>query len=85
VRQLWDQKGSAVVEVMTPNGMNAYAQICGGILARAHARSGDAIAIGAYLGKGDSFDQAITRFATPTPTRTIATTPRLRPPSQTVG
>ena len=63
VRQLWDQKGSAVVEAMTPRGMQAYAQICGGILARAHARSGDAIAIGAYLGKGDSFDKAIARFA----------------------
>jgi uncharacterized protein (DUF2252 family) len=64
VRQLWDQKGSAVIETMAPKGMALYAEICGGILARAHARSGDRIAIGAYLGKGDSYDQAIARFAT---------------------
>ena len=47
---------------MTPRGMTAYAQICGGILARAHARSGDRIAIAAYLGGGDSFDRAIAEF-----------------------
>ena len=64
VRQLWDQKGSAAVDTMTPRQMTAYAQICGGILARAHARSGDRIAIGAYLGGSDSFDRAMTRFAT---------------------
>jgi uncharacterized protein (DUF2252 family) len=64
VRQLWDQKGSAVVETMSPRNMGIYAVICGGILARAHARSGDRIAIGAYLGNGDSFDTAIARFAT---------------------
>jgi hypothetical protein len=63
VRQLWDQKGSVVVETIEPQGMRDYAQICGGILARAHARSGDPIAISAYLGKGDSFDEAIARFA----------------------
>ena len=49
---------------MTPAAMSLYAQICGGILARAHARSGDRIAIGAYLGGSDSFDRAMTRFAT---------------------
>ncbi len=63
VRQLWDQKGSIAVERMSPRAMSNYAQICGRILARAHARSGDAIAIAAYLGKGDTFDQAISRFA----------------------
>ena len=64
VRQLWDQKGSAQVETMPPRAMGIYAQICGGILARAHARSGDRIAIGSYLGSSDSFDRAMTRFAT---------------------
>jgi uncharacterized protein (DUF2252 family) len=63
VRQLWDQKGSIAVERMSPTAMSNYAQICGRILARAHARSGDSIAIAAYLGKGDTFDQAIRRFA----------------------
>ncbi len=63
VRQLWDQKASAVVELMTPSAMTAYAQLCGAILARAHARSGDRIAIAAYLGGGDRFDQAIARFS----------------------
>ena len=64
VRQLWDQKGSAQVETMEPEAMGIYAQLCGGILARAHARSGDRIAIGAYLGGGDTFDRAMARFAT---------------------
>jgi hypothetical protein len=64
VRQLWDQKGSADVEIMAPRGMTLYARMCGAILARAHARSGDRIAIAAYLGGSDKFDQAIARFAT---------------------
>ena len=51
-----------------------YGQLCGWTLARAHARSGDRIAIAAYLGKRDAFDQAITSFAAPTPNRTSATT-----------
>ncbi len=63
VRQLWDQKGSAAVELMSPARMGAYAQVCGAILARAHARSGDRIAIAAYLGGGDRFDRAIADFA----------------------
>ena len=63
VRQLWDQKGSATVELMSPANMGAYAQVCGAILARAHARSGDRIAIAAYLGGGDRFDRAIADFA----------------------
>ena len=63
VRQLWDQKGSAIVELMSPNTMGIYARLCGAILARAHARSGDRIAIASYLGGGDSFDKAIVRFA----------------------
>ena len=48
---------------MAPQGMEIYAQMCGWTLARAHARSGDRIAIAAYLGNSDSFDQAIGRFA----------------------
>ena len=63
VRQLWDQKGSAEIEQMSPKVMTIYAEICGTILARAHARSGDRIAIAAYLGGGDRFDRAIADFA----------------------
>jgi predicted alpha/beta hydrolase len=63
VRQLWDGKGSAIVETMTPKTMTLYAELCGHALAKAHARSGDAIAIGSYLGGGDSFDRAMARFA----------------------
>ena len=63
LRQLWDEKGSAQVETMTPRTMQFYAQICGWTLARAHARSGDAIAIGSYLGSGEVFDGALASFA----------------------
>jgi uncharacterized protein (DUF2252 family) len=63
IRQLRDWKGSAEVESMVPPGMLAYGQICGWTLARAHARSGDRIAIAAYLGGGASFDEAVREFA----------------------
>jgi uncharacterized protein (DUF2252 family) len=63
VRQLWDQKGSAKVESMDAHALAAYAEICGTTLAHAHARSGDRIAIAAYLGKSDTFDKAIAGFA----------------------
>ncbi|MGE5272528.1 MAG: DUF2252 domain-containing protein [Verrucomicrobiota bacterium] len=63
IRQLWDAKGSAPVELMEPSGMEAYAKICGWSLAKAHARSGDAVAIGSYLGSGGVFDRALARFA----------------------
>jgi uncharacterized protein (DUF2252 family) len=63
MRQLWDWKVSAPVETMTSDTMRTYAQICGWTLARAHARSGDATAIGAYLGAGDVFDKAMISFA----------------------
>ena len=63
IRQLWDGKGSALVELMEPGTMRVYAEICGHTLAKAHARSGDAIAIGSYLGGGDSFDRAMASFA----------------------
>jgi len=62
-RQLRDMKGSVEVETMVPAGLGFYAGICGWTLARAHARSGDPIAIAAYLGKSDQFDQSITDFS----------------------
>jgi uncharacterized protein (DUF2252 family) len=63
IRQLWDAKGSAEVELMSPSALDVYGRICGWTLARAHARSGDRIAISAYLGKGDCFDRAMASFA----------------------
>ena len=63
IRQLWDWKTSVEIETMLPSGMAMYGELCGATLARAHARSGDAIAIGAYLGRGDTFDRAIAEFA----------------------
>ncbi len=63
VRQLWDAKGSALVELMEPNLMKVYAKACGSELARAHARSGDAIAIASYLGTNETFDRALAEFA----------------------
>jgi Uncharacterized protein conserved in bacteria (DUF2252) len=63
LRQLWDAKGSALIESMEPIGMTEYAKLCGWTLAKAHARSGDAIAIGSYLGSSDVFDKAMARFA----------------------
>jgi uncharacterized protein (DUF2252 family) len=63
VRQLRDGKFSADIEAMTAAGMRAYGELCGWTLARAHARSGDRIAIAAYLGQSAVFDQAIAEFA----------------------
>jgi len=62
-RQLRDMKGSAVVESMTPLGLGFYGRICGWTLARAHARSGDPVAIAEYLGGSDAFDMSITDFS----------------------
>ena len=62
IRQLWDAKGSADIELLSPAGLDAYGVICGWTLARAHARSGDAVAIAAYLGGGDTFDRAMASF-----------------------
>jgi uncharacterized protein (DUF2252 family) len=62
-RQLWDSKGSAIIETMEPNSMTVYAQLCGQTLAKAHARSGDPIAIAGYLGASDVFDNAMAAFA----------------------
>jgi uncharacterized protein (DUF2252 family) len=63
VRQLWDWKTSADVERMTRERLTIYGGMCGWTLARAHARSGDRVAIGAYLGSGPTFDSALAEFA----------------------
>jgi hypothetical protein len=63
VRQLWDWKTSVDLEAILPRGLELYAQACGWTLARAHARSGDRIAIATYLGKGDTFDRALADFS----------------------
>jgi uncharacterized protein (DUF2252 family) len=63
VRQLWDWKISPDVELMAPGEMMVYGKMCGWTLARAHARSGDRIAVSAYLGNGESFDRALAEFA----------------------
>ena len=63
VRQLWDGKRSVDIATLPPEGLEIYGRVCGWTLARAHARSGDRIAIGAYLGKGESFDRAIADFS----------------------
>src|SRR4029453_8217426 len=63
LRQLRDWKLSAVIEQMIPQSMEVYAQLCGWTLARAHPRSGDRVAISAYLGNSTKFDNAIADFA----------------------
>jgi uncharacterized protein (DUF2252 family) len=63
VRQLKDWKASAVIESMTPRAMATYGRLCGWTLARAHARSGDLIAMASYLGTSDSFDRALVAFS----------------------
>jgi uncharacterized protein (DUF2252 family) len=62
VRQLWDSKGSADVETMNAKSLRMYAQLCGAVLAKSHARSGDAIAIASYLGGSDAADRALSAF-----------------------
>ncbi len=56
-------KGSATVDLMNPHALQFYGRLCGWTLARAHARSGDPVAIAAYLGADDTFDRAITKFS----------------------
>src|SRR5439155_6732618 len=63
IRQLWDSKTSADIGTMRAGDMALYARLCAWTLARAHARSGDSVAIAGYLGKGDTFDRAIAQFA----------------------
>ena len=63
VRQLRDAKIKPAIETMSARTLRRYATICGGVLARAHARSGDAVLLSAYLGSNTSFDEAIGPFA----------------------
>jgi uncharacterized protein (DUF2252 family) len=63
LRQLWDAKGSAIIELMEPGVLEHYGKLCGWTLAKAHARSGDAIAIGSYLGSSEVFDASMAEFA----------------------
>jgi uncharacterized protein (DUF2252 family) len=63
VRQLWDWKASVELSTMSYWGLHAYTRACGWSLARAHARSGDRLAIAAYLGSGSTFERAIARFS----------------------
>jgi len=63
LRQLHDWKGGAEIETFRPEGATLYGRICGVTLARAHARSGDRIAIASYLGGRDAFDRALAGFA----------------------
>ena len=62
-RQLWDMKGSVDITTLLPPGLGFYGGLCARSLARAHARSGDSIAIAAYLGTSDTFDGAIADFS----------------------
>jgi hypothetical protein len=62
-RQLWDGKGSVDTSSVTPDRMKAYARMCGGAIALAHARCGDASVICGYLGDDSAFDDAVTEFA----------------------
>ena len=62
-RQLWDWKASADIDTMSPTLLRLYAKICGNTLARAHARSGDSLAISAYLGGGNALGQAMAEFS----------------------
>jgi uncharacterized protein (DUF2252 family) len=63
VRQLRDMKGSMPIEKLSADELTEYARACGAALGAGHARSGDSVAIAAYLGRGESFDRAIGRFA----------------------
>ncbi|MFE5581219.1 DUF2252 domain-containing protein [Kitasatospora sp. NPDC056531] len=71
-RQLRDMKGSVEVDSMTPSGLRAYADLCGRTLARAHARTGDRLAIAGYLGGADTFAEAVADFALKYADRTTA-------------
>jgi hypothetical protein len=63
IRQLRDWKGSADISGMTPLGMDLWGRMCGWTLARAHARTGDRVAIASYLGRSDVFDRAIVKYS----------------------
>ncbi|HEX2551489.1 MAG TPA: DUF2252 family protein, partial [Nocardioidaceae bacterium] len=63
VRQLWDGKRSVEVEILPPKGLAGYGRACGWTLARAHARSGDPVAVSRYLGDDDVFPEAVAAYA----------------------
>jgi hypothetical protein len=63
VRQLWDRKGRSDLTLMNARNLTYHGALCGWALARAHARSGDPIAISAYLGRKDTFDRAVLAYA----------------------
>ena len=63
LRQLWDMKGSVDITTLEPVGLGFYGGVCGWSLARAHAVTGDAVAISTYLGTSDKFDGAIADFS----------------------
>jgi predicted alpha/beta hydrolase len=63
VRQLWDSKQSVEIDELDAEHLTGYARLCGWTLARAHARTGDRVAIAAYLGAGESFDNALAQMA----------------------
>ena len=73
IRQLWDGKASALVETMSREGLTVYAEFCARTLARAHARSGDPVAIASYIGRSDASTERWPRSPRPTPIRTSAT------------
>ena len=74
VGQLWDWKASIELSTISESGLPAYTRACGSSLARAHARSGDRLAIAGYLGAGSSFDKAIARFSAAYADQTNSTT-----------
>ena len=82
-RQLRDMKGTLVPESSTPNDLLRYAELCGWVLARAHARSGDSAQISGYLGKSPIFDAAPGASRSRTPTKRREILPFLRRPSKT--
>ena len=84
-RQLRDMKGSLDTGTTSPSGLKIYARLCGWTLARAHARSGDPVAIAAYLGDSDRFDTSIARFAERYADQTSMTTVRSPRPSAPGG
>jgi uncharacterized protein (DUF2252 family) len=63
VRQLWDAKGAVDIEVIEPEALELYGELCGATLARAHARTGDAISIAAYMGRSPRFEESLATFA----------------------
>ena len=83
MRQLWDMKGSVDTSTLEPVGLGFYGGLCAWALARAHARSGDSVAISAYLGTSDTFDGADRGLRRRrTRTRTSGTTAPTAPPSR---